>query len=119
MQKEGSQQTRTKAKLIEETLRAVLLGLGRIVALYHLLILFTPESQTYSVPLFLKRQCDYTLGSVALSLCTTAHPLHTRFANIFGASVPETTMRPNPRCDIHRGIDFSGDPIGGECRRGG
>jgi hypothetical protein len=25
-------------------------------------------------------------GSVALSLCTTAHPLHTRVANIFGAS---------------------------------
>jgi hypothetical protein len=56
VQKEGSQQTRTKAKLIEETLRAVLLGLGRIVALYDLLILFTPELRTYSVPLFLKRQ---------------------------------------------------------------
>jgi hypothetical protein len=27
------------------------------------LIHFTPESLTYSVPLFLKRQCDRTLGS--------------------------------------------------------
>ena len=34
-------------------------------------------------------------SSVALSLCTTAHPLYTRFANIFGASISETTMRPN------------------------
>jgi hypothetical protein len=33
----------------------VAVGLGCIVALYHLLILFTPESLTYSVPLFLKR----------------------------------------------------------------
>jgi hypothetical protein len=31
-------------------------------------------------------------GPVALSRCTTAHPLHTIFANIFGG----TTMRPNP-----------------------
>ena len=36
-------------------------------------------------------------GSVALSLCTSAHPLYTRFANIFGASISEPTMRPNPR----------------------
>ena len=36
-------------------------------------------------------------GSVASWLCTTAHPLHTRFANVFGASVPDTTMRPDPR----------------------
>jgi hypothetical protein len=35
-------------------------------------------------------------GSVAFSLCTTAHPLHTRFTNTFGASVSETIMRPNP-----------------------
>jgi hypothetical protein len=35
-------------------------------------------------------------GSVALSLCTTAHPFHTRIANIFGASISEATMRPNP-----------------------
>jgi hypothetical protein len=34
-------------------------------------------------------------GSVALSLCTTDHPLHTRFTNIFGASVSEATMRPH------------------------
>jgi hypothetical protein len=36
-------------------------------------------------------------GSVALSLCTSAHPIYTRFANIFGASISEPTMRPNPR----------------------
>jgi hypothetical protein len=35
-------------------------------------------------------------GSVALSLCTNAHPLHTRFLNTFGASIFKTTMRPNP-----------------------
>jgi hypothetical protein len=39
-----------------------ILGLGRIVALYHLLIYFIPDSLSYSVPLFLKRQCDRTLG---------------------------------------------------------
>ena len=32
-------------------------------------------------------------------LDNTAHPLHTRFANIFGASIYEATMRPNPRWD--------------------
>jgi hypothetical protein len=36
-------------------------------------------------------------GSVALSLCTTAHPLYTGCTSIFGASVPETTVRPDPR----------------------
>jgi hypothetical protein len=39
-------------------------------------------------------------GSVSLSLridCTTTRPLHTRFANIFGAAISEATMRPNPR----------------------
>jgi hypothetical protein len=38
-----------------------------------------------------------TQGSVALSLCTSAHPLHTRFTKIIGASISEPTMRPNPR----------------------
>jgi hypothetical protein len=33
---------------------------------------------------------------VALSLCGTAHPFHARFTNIFGASMSETTMRPDP-----------------------
>jgi hypothetical protein len=28
------------------------------------------------------------LGSVALSLCNTAHPLYTRFTDIIGGSVP-------------------------------
>jgi hypothetical protein len=37
------------------------------------------------------------VGSVAFSLCTTVHPLHTRFAKRIGAPVSETTMRPNPR----------------------
>ena len=36
-------------------------------------------------------------GSVALSLCTTAHPLYTKFANIFGTSVSKATMRPDLR----------------------
>jgi hypothetical protein len=35
-------------------------------------------------------------GSVALSLCATAHPLHTRFTIIFGATVSKATMRPSP-----------------------
>ena len=41
------------------------------------------------------RRC--TQGSIALSLCTTALPLHTIFAHIFGASISETKIRPNPR----------------------
>ena len=39
-------------------------------------------------------------GPIALSLCTTAHPLYTRFTNIIGASIFEPTMRPNPRCRV-------------------
>jgi hypothetical protein len=41
-------------------------GLGRIVALP--LIRFILDSLTYSVPLFLNRQCDRTLGLPALPL---------------------------------------------------
>ena len=41
-------------------------------------------------------------GSVALSRCTTAHPLYTRSTNIFGASVSEAVMRPNPRAQTAR-----------------
>jgi hypothetical protein len=37
------------------------------------------------------------LQTSSLSLCTTAHPRYTRFANTFGASVSEAAMRPNPR----------------------
>jgi hypothetical protein len=37
-------------------------GLGRIVAVYYILIHFIPDFLTYLVPLFLKRQCDRTLG---------------------------------------------------------
>ena len=36
-------------------------------------------------------------GSVALSLCTTVHSLHTKFAKIFGTCISEATMRRNPR----------------------
>jgi hypothetical protein len=41
----------------------------------------------------------YEQASVALSLCTTASPLHTRFTRRFGASTSITgaKMRPNPR----------------------
>jgi hypothetical protein len=35
-------------------------------------------------------------GSVALSFRSIVHPNHTRFANIFGYSISETTMLPNP-----------------------
>jgi hypothetical protein len=34
--------------------------------------------------------------AIALSLCTTAQLLYTRFTNLLGASIFETTMRPNP-----------------------
>ena len=36
-------------------------------------------------------------GSVTVSLCTTAHPIYTRFASIFGASISEAAMRPHPK----------------------
>ena len=42
-------------------------------------------------------QRSVSVSTVALSLCTATHPLHTRFAMVFGASVSGTTMRPNPR----------------------
>ena len=32
-----------------------------------------------------------------MPLCTAAHPLYSGIANIFGASVSEAIMRPNPR----------------------
>ena len=35
--------------------------------------------------------------ALALSLCTTAHPLHTIFAKIIGTSLSGMTLRPNPR----------------------
>jgi hypothetical protein len=37
------------------------------------------------------------LGSVALSLCTDAHPLYTISTSIVGTSISEATMRLNPR----------------------
>jgi hypothetical protein len=39
-------------------------------------------------------------GSVGLSLCTTSHPMHASSTHMFGASVSEPTMRPNPRKDL-------------------
>jgi hypothetical protein len=50
-------------------------------------------------PSWLPRGCGQ--DSVALSLCTTAHPLHTRFTKRICTSISEATMRPNPR----RGAD--------------
>jgi hypothetical protein len=45
-----------------------------------------------------RRRSAYNyIGSVALSLCTTAHPLYTRFTNIFGAFISEVTRWPRPR----------------------
>jgi hypothetical protein len=40
-------------------------------------------------------------GSATLSLCTTAHPLYTRFTDTLGASISEATLRPNPRSVAH------------------
>ena len=34
-----------------------------------------------------------------MSLYTAAHPLHTRFTNIFGTSVSKATTRPNPKVE--------------------
>jgi hypothetical protein len=41
------------------------LGLGRIVAFLLPLSHFIPDPLTFSVPLFLKRRCDWTLGQSA------------------------------------------------------
>jgi hypothetical protein len=40
-------------------------GLGRIVALYYRSSNFIPDSLMYSVPPYLRRRCDRTLGRVA------------------------------------------------------
>jgi hypothetical protein len=42
-------------------------------------------------------QTEVESGSVAMSLCAAAHPLHTRFSNVLGASISEATTRPNPK----------------------
>jgi hypothetical protein len=46
----------------------------------------------------------FSPGSVALSLCAATHPLYTRFTNVFGASISETAMRPNPRFSQRLGL---------------
>ena len=38
-----------------------------------------------------------------MSRCTTTHPLYTRSTNIFGTSIPEAIMRPNPRAGFAAG----------------
>jgi hypothetical protein len=50
-------------------------------------------------------------GSVALSLCTAAHPLRTRIANRFGTAISETTMRPNPRHALPRAVVHQRDAL--------
>ena len=40
------------------------------------------------------------LSPQALSHCRFVHPLHTGSANIFGASVSEATVRPDPRSEF-------------------
>ena len=50
-----------------------------------------------------------------MSLCATAHPLYTGIANIFGASISETAMRPNTRCtaeDAAAAKEALGDVLG-------
>jgi hypothetical protein len=44
------------------------------------------------------RACARALmqGSVTSSSCTATHPRFTRFTDILGVSISETTMRPNP-----------------------
>jgi hypothetical protein len=47
--------------------------------------------------------CDgRKVGLVALSLCTTAHPLRARFTNILRTSISELTMRLDPTGRTHR-----------------
>jgi hypothetical protein len=59
--------------------------------------LFLKHAETfYKNPYFVVER-RWSQGSVASSLCTTAHPLHTIFTNIIGTSVSETTKRPNLR----------------------
>jgi hypothetical protein len=55
----------------------------------------TPEPLLGGRPKPRAREAGSAQGSVASSLRTTAHPLHTRSTNIFSASVAEATMRPN------------------------
>ena len=69
------------------------LGLGRIVALLPPLIHFIPDLLKYSVPLFLKRQCDRSLragrghldevagGATLLDLGDCGVRSHCRFRN--------------------------------------
>ena len=55
-------------------------------------------------------------GSVALSLCTTTHPLYTRSTNIFGTSISIATMRPDPRSHS-QGLAATQKSCGARCGR--
>jgi hypothetical protein len=50
-------------------------------------------------------------GSVALSLCTNPHPLHTGFTKTFGTSLSEPTTQPNPRCPERLRELLTGRPL--------
>ena len=66
--------------------RPVSFKLGRIVAFAIPLIILTPDLLTYSVPRFLKRQCDRTLGRTAEDLQSAAEGRAQRAAG--GAAGP-------------------------------
>ena len=63
--------------------RKARLGLGRIVVYCRSYIRFTAESLTYSVPLYLKRQCDRTLGTADQSRCDPG-PCHSQMRGLRG-----------------------------------
>jgi hypothetical protein len=48
-----------------------------------------------------KRPWVLGVFTVTLSLCTTAHPLYTRFTNRSGFSIFEATVRPRPATDLY------------------
>jgi hypothetical protein len=70
------------------------IGLGRIVALYYLLIPFIPESLKYSVPLFLKQQCDRTLASDSRINAAALFGSSPRYCSICPLHVPCAALPP-------------------------
>jgi hypothetical protein len=83
------------------------------------------RTNTGMLELFGIHEAGQRTGSVALSLRTTAHPLHTIFSNISSASIYELTMRPNPRPahgqprrQQHDLAAEDGPPLGGAARHG-
>jgi hypothetical protein len=57
-------------------------------------------------------------GSVASSLCTTAHPLHTISTNIFGAFFSEGAVRPSPNLQAAGRLRGRLGPAEPQLRRG-